>query len=293
MKHVILTNPYAGNKNNLKKANIVKKLLLKQGVSSEIIVSEYPGYFFEIVKKLSSKSKCRFYCIGGDGTINEVTSALVDTDSEIVVIPYGTGNDFVKVISKYMSMRKIVLNSLNNKPIKADIMKFNKNKYSINILSVGFDAMVGNNVNRFRLVPFVSGKTKYNLSILYTLFFNKNFKLKIRCNDEILKGKFTLVAISNGKYYGGGVCPSKEADITDGILNICIVDETSLLTKLRLLPKYKKGKHIGLKQIRMLKSDKISIVSTKKFPINVDGEISYVNKLNIKVLPSAVNIIKI
>ena len=44
----------------------------------------------------------------------EAISGIIGTDSEIVVIPGGTGNDFVKSVSKYMSMRKIVLNSLKN-----------------------------------------------------------------------------------------------------------------------------------------------------------------------------------
>ncbi|MEG2646065.1 MAG: YegS/Rv2252/BmrU family lipid kinase [Clostridia bacterium] len=293
MKHVILTNPYAGNKNNLKKAKIIQKLLDKKNIASEIIVSKYPKYFTKIASQMSQKEKCRFYCVGGDGTLNEIASGIVGCDSEIVLIPYGTGNDFIKITSKYKSMRKIISKSLKNDGTKTDILLFNKSNYSINILSIGFDAMVGNNINKFRWVPFISGKAKYNLSIIYTLFFNQNFKLKLRCDNEIFKGKFTLAAIANGKFYGGGICPCPEASVTDGKFNLCLVDETSIFTKLKLLPKYKKGNHLNLKQVHILKGEHLTIVSTRKFPINVDGEIYYTNKLSVKLLKKAVNIVNI
>lgn len=292
MDHIILVNPYAGRRNNAKKAIIIQKLLKKSSINSVIITSKYPGHLKNIVEKMTKDTKCRFYCIGGDGTINEVATGLINTNSEMVIIPYGTGNDFFKVISRHRSLRKIIEFSLKNSTTSSDIIKFNKNKFSINILSIGFDAMVGGNIDKFRWIPLLSGKAKYNLSILYTLFFNRNFKLKVRCDDKIFKGKYTLIAISNGKYYGGGVCPSRDANISDGLLDICIVSETNIFTKLLLLPKYKKGKHENLKQVTMIKAKEINIVSTKNFPINVDGEVSYTNKLKAGIQKNSVNVVK-
>lgn len=216
---------------------------------------------------------------------------ILGTDSEVVVIPAGTGNDFIRSISKYKSMRKIIINSINNSAKKVDVMKLNHNKYCINLLSVGFDAMVGKNVDKFRWLPFISGTTKYNLSIIYTLFKNKNFKLKLRINNNILKKNFTLVAISNGKFYGGGVCPSPEAKVNDGILDICSIDNTSFFTKLKLLPKYKASKHTKLNKTTMYKTKNIAIVSNKQFPVNVDGEIFYTNRLKCSIIENAINIV--
>lgn len=291
LEHIILVNPIAGRKKGEKYAIRIQKLLQKNNITSSIHVSKHPEHLTKLAKEFSSNNKCRFYSVGGDGTLNEIMQGIIGTDSEIVVTACGTGNDFVRSISKYKSMRKIITNSINTESKEIDIMKLNNNKYCINILSCGFDAMVGKNIDKFRWLPMVSGTVKYNLSIIYTLFQNKNFRFKIRLNDKVIKQNFTLVAISNGKYYGGGVCPSPDAKVDDGLLDICIIDSTSLLTKIILLPKYKSCNHTELKQVKMEKTNKITIVSNNKFPVNVDGEIFYTKKLKCEVMPKCVKIV--
>ena len=163
MKHVILANPVSGKKKGKIYATRVKELLKKNGINAEIIMSEYPKHLTKVAQELSKKDKYRFYVLGGDGTLNEVASAVVNTESEIVVVPCGTGNDFLRSISKYMSMRKIINISINKKAIPTDIISYGKNKYCINILNMGFDAMIASNIDKFRNIPFISGSNKYNL----------------------------------------------------------------------------------------------------------------------------------
>lgn len=292
MKHIILANPFSGNRKGKKHAIAIQKLLKKNGIDSEIVISEYPTHLTKVTKEYSSKEKCRFYSIGGDGTLNEIVTGMIGSDSEIVVIPSGTGNDFVKSISKYLSLRKIVNISLDSKAKKVDVIQINKNRYCVNVLNLGFDAMVAKNVDLFRKVPFISGKAKYNLSIFYTLLQNKNFKFKIRYDkNNIQKGMFTLVAICNGSFYGGGISPCKEANVSDGILNACIIDSTRVRQKLVLLPKYKKSEHYGNKKAHIVSSKDFSIVSTRKFPVSIDGEMIYTNRLKASILEKAVNVV--
>lgn len=293
MKHVIIVNPAAGHGNNEKYGYRIQKLLGKYAISSEIFLSKYAGHITEFVKAKSNVEDCRFYCVGGDGTLNEVVTGIVGTNSEIVVVPSGTGNDFVRSLySEHRSMRKIILDSLSKKATPVDVLKIGKDKYCVNILSAGFDSMVAKNVDKFRRFPFISGSVKYNLAIMLTLLSNKNFRFKMRIDKTtVIKQNFTLIAIANGRFYGGGVCPCPTADIKDGIVNVCAIDSTNLFVKLILLPYYKKGQHTELKQVHLYDSKEITIVAKKKFPANVDGEVFYTNRLNIKVIPGAINVI--
>lgn len=302
MKHYILVNPVSGNKKGIKHGISIKKLLKKYGIDATMVVSKYSGHLTEVAKDLSSKHTCRFYSVGGDGTLNEIISGMYGSDSDIVVIPCGTGNDFIKSISKYMSMRKIIAFSINASSTPTDILRLNDNKYCINILNAGFDAMVAKNVDHFRNVPFVSGKLKYNLAIFYTLLMNKNYKFKLRtyCNikDKMtpvnsLKQNFTLIAICNGKYYGGGIPPCPKANVLDGIIDICAVDSTRIRQKIIFLPKYTKGNHINLSKAHFYKAQKVHIVSNNEFPVSNDGEVFYTKKLSIDVLKGAINIVHI
>ena len=293
MKYYILANPYSGRKNGKKIAINVQKLLQKNNIKADIIMSQYPMHLTKVTKELSSKEKCRLYVIGGDGTLNEAVSGMVGTTSEIVIIPSGTGNDFVKSISKYMSMRKIVLSSINKKATPTDIIKVNKDKYCINVLNAGFDALVAKNVDHFRNIPFISGKMKYKLSIFYTLITNKNYYFKLRTNDNISKKNFTLIAVANGKYYGGGIIPCPQANVADGLLDVCAIDSTRVRQKIFLLPSYQKGKHMDNPLVKFYKSGKIHIVAKKKFPVSIDGEVFLTNKLNISVIQNSIHIVHI
>ena len=293
MEHYILANPYSGRKKGEKIAIAVKKLLNKNNIDAKIIVSEYPKHLTEVTKKLSSNKKCRFYVIGGDGTLNEAICGIIGSESEIVVIPGGTGNDFVKSISKYMSMRKIVLNSIEKESTPTDIIKVNNDKYCINILNTGFDALVAKNVDHFRNIPLISGKMKYNLAIFYTLITNKNYYFKLHTNDEIVKKIFTLIVVANGKYYGGGILPCPDAKVNDGILNIYTINSTSILQKIFLLPSYNKGKHIDNPKVKFYKTNKLHIVGKRIFPVSIDGEVFMTNKLNLSILEKKVKIVYI
>ena len=302
MKHYILVNPVSGNKKGLKHGIAIKKLLNKLNINSTIIVSKSKGDLKNIAKELSSKHDCRFYSVGGDGTLNEIVAGTYGSNSEIVVIPCGTGNDFVKSISKYKSMRKIIKNSVNISSTPTDLLRVNRNMYCINILNAGFDAMVAENLNHFRWIPFVSGKMKYNIAILYTLFMNKNYKFKLRTfckidgkmrNITTLKQYFTLIAICNGKYYGGGIIPSPQANVNDDILDVCAIDSTRVRHKVFLLPKYKKGKHVSLNKVHIQKAQKVHIVSNHPFPVSNDGEVFYTKKLSVEVIKNGINIVHI
>ncbi len=293
MEHIILINPVSGNKKGEKKGIAIQKLLKKNRIDAKIILSRFPKDLTNISKQYSSKEKCRFYVLGGDGSLNEVVTGIIGTDSQIVVIPCGTGNDFIKSISKYMSMRKIINSSVNIDATPTDVMKINNNMYCINILNCGFDALVAKNVDKFRNIPFISGKMKYNLSIFYTLVMNKNYKFKIRSNNEIVKKHFTLAAVCNGKYYGGGISPCPNANVTDGFLDVCLIDSTKVRQKIIFLPKYNKSKHIGLKQVKTFRTSSLHIVSNHDFPISIDGEVIFSKKLSIKILPQKINIVHI
>lgn len=293
MKHVILANPVSGKKKGKIYALRVKELLKKNNIEAEIILSEYPKHLTKVARELSQKEKCRFYSLGGDGTLNEIATGVIGTNSEIVVVPCGTGNDFLRSISKYNSMRKIINTSVNKKSLPTDVITFGKDRYCINILNMGFDAMIAKNVDKFRNVPFISGSAKYNLSIMYTLASGKNFKFKISSNEKSIKGRFTLAVVANGSYYGGGIKPCPNADVNDSLLDVCLINSTETFAKLKLLPKYKKGTHLNLKQVSIFKTKEIKIVSTRKFPVSADGEMYYMNRIHMKVLPKALNIVHI
>lgn len=85
--------------------------------------------------------------------------------------------------------------------------------------------------------------------------------------------------------------PCPMANVHDGKLDCCIISKTTLLQKLKFLPKFSKGKHANLNEVSFCSAKEIRIVSTRSFPVNIDGEIINTNRLHLKVIPNALNVV--
>lgn len=302
MIRLVVVNPYAGNKRGSKYAKIIEKVFenLKRDkfcIEDRIFIeyTEYVGHATEIVIEYGIMYKHEdivVYVLGGDGTVSEVATAINEKDNmSMVVIPKGTGNDFAKATNSYKSIRKIIKSSIESKPEKVDCISV-KGKVITNMINTGLDAAIAYNLKYFRNIPLISGKMKYNLSILYTVFTPRTYNIKMRIDGKIYKGKYTLVAVGNNKYCGGGINILPHAEISDGALDVCIIKNTSLLQKIKYLPKLTKGKHEGISLVEMLRTEKISVVSNKKIPVSFDGEVSYIKGFIAKVNKNTLNVIK-
>lgn len=301
MVRLVVLNPMAGSGKGIKYKDGIKKIfsnIQNEGLIPEdkvfIELTDYVGHATVIVKEYIEKyiEPIVVYVVGGDGTLSEVAGACKHIDRlSIVVIPRGTGNDFARVTNSYKSIRKVIRESIEGKLEKIDSIEIGKNT-CMNVLNAGLDAAIADNMNLFRKWPFISGSMKYKLAIAYTIFGARNYKLKIRVDDKIYKGMYTLIAIGNNKYYGGGVKALPDAKIDDGLLDICLIDSTTLFQKLIFLPKYSKGKHEDISLVKLLKGKEISVVATRKIPVSIDGEIVYTNKFKAKIEEKSVNIVK-
>jgi len=298
---LVIVNPMAGTGKGTKYVKGIEKIFLnikKEGLITEdkvfIELTEYVGHATHIVKDYLKEysEQIVVYVVGGDGTLSEVAQAIKYVDrASMVVIPKGTGNDFSRAVNLYKSMRKIIRSSLDNETQKVDTIRLGQ-RTAINVLNAGLDAAIADNMELFRKWPLISGSMKYKLAIFYTIFGAKKYRLKIRIDGKIYKGVYTLIAIGNNKYYGGGVKALPDAEIDDGKLNICIIDSTTLVQKLMFLPKFSKGKHAGLKIVKLLEGKEISVVSHRKIPVSIDGEIILTNRFKAKIEEKSVNIIK-
>ena len=95
MRHIFLLKPVDDDYDHHPFIETIREVM--QGYDYDIFMSTYPDHAKKIIKHY--KEPTRFYSVGGDGMLNQVIQGLVGTPHELVVIPYGTGNDFFKMIS--------------------------------------------------------------------------------------------------------------------------------------------------------------------------------------------------
>lgn len=277
MKHIFILNPVAGKGKTLKLVPDIHDYFRGRDEEYIIETTEYPGHATEIAAGYSSCEDCRIYSIGGDGTLNEVLNGMAESGSSLAAIPGGSGNDFIKSIIGSHHLKDIIKNVIGGKERLIDLAKVN-DKYYINITSLGFDAQVVLKTLNYKKLPLISGKMAYMLGILTSIIKCESHDMEIVIDGRPHKTKTLLVAVGNGKYYGGGMLALPKADINDGLLEICLVEEMKRLRILHLFPRYMKGLHETIPGVHFYRAKNVEIIPDKPVPMNLDGEVLLAGK---------------
>ncbi len=280
----------------------------------EFRYTEYPGHAGDIAREVSEKfgSRVTVVSCGGDGTINEVCNSLAFTNTPLICLPFGTGNDLSRTIygNKMPHLKNSLMTLDSFVPHKIDLIRIDSydamgnhlpmwSRYCINIASVGLDTRVQSNAKAMVASKPNSSfvrSTAYIKSAVSGIMKNRssNFSYKLELSTgetyESESGVNTLISICNGKYYGDGFCPAPNAQLDDGIIDVCAVDDVPFGKALSLLLKYRKGKHEGRQGIHTFRTTSGIITSTDpsyQLQGNYDGEDFFGHRIRFEVFPDA------
>jgi diacylglycerol kinase family enzyme len=270
MEHLFIVNPAAGKGNTLKIVPEIENLMKKLSFPYKIEITQAPGHASQIAEQYIKANKTiRIYSVGGDGTMNEILQPMVGTDASLGIIPAGTGNDFIKSFS----------------------MK--KDRYFLNIASVGFDADVVAMTGYLKRLPLIKGKVAYIGGILLSVIGLKKIEADFVIDGTALNTKTMLLsAFANGRYYGGGMMPAPNAVPDDGLIDFCIINDINRLKLLRFFPKFIKGTHIHMKEVLIKQCRSLEMKSPKPVHVNMDGELFRLSEAKIEILEKSLNFIK-
>lgn len=259
MKKIFIVNPTSGNGKSIKITNEIKKILTSDNDAFEIYYTSAPKEATDIAMSFSDDEQKIIYSVGGDGTLFEVVNGLAHSNNLLGIIPVGTGNDFVKMID-------------NDDPITyVDLCRMNEH-YFINIASVGIDAEIAKNKENM-VKKHVPKSLRYVASIVDT-FFKFDFPtIEANVNAKEINQPITILAICNGKYYGGGFKIAPQAIFNDGMFDVYLVDKLSKAKIPGLIMKLIKGTHEESNYVHKIQSNKVSVHSDIPLNCNLDGEI--------------------
>jgi len=286
MRFKLIINPVAGGKRGRSLTEKILERLRTWGISFEYEFSRYIGHATEIARR-SVKGVDAVVAVGGDGTVNEVLNGIFGYNIPLGILPVGRGNDFFRTISNSRILDVIL------KPF-LDIPKFNmvdvgrmNDRYFINVAGIGFDAMVAGISEPVRFL----GPVAYLGSALVGLLKNKGIRLKLNIDGNKIDMNALMIAIANGRYFGGKMLIAPEASPWDGKFDVCLIENASKLEVLKTLPKVYSGKHIYHPKVKTFKAEYLEITSTGNMPVEMDGEIFYTDRLKIEMIPRSVPLI--
>lgn len=262
MKKVFIVNPVSGGGKSKKIAEEIKLLLDNDNDDYEMYYTNAPREAIDIALKYKKKKEPHLiYSVGGDGTLFEVVNGISNSNNILGIIPAGTGNDFIKTIG----------NDNNEEITYVDLCRMN-DYYFINIASVGIDADIAHNKERMKNYH-IPNSMQYYASIVDTFFRFKPLHIKAEIDERVFNQDITILAICNGKFYGGGFKIAPNADFNDGIFDIYLADKLSKVKIPGLILKLIKGTHEESKYVHKFSSNKVIIHSDKNLNCNLDGEI--------------------
>lgn len=238
---------------------------------------------------------------GGDGSINEVAETIYFSKRKDIFfsfIPNGTGNDFSRYVYPKMNLKDIISNMGKIEKTNIDLIKIN-DKICVNSMAFGFESIILESSLRFKEKFPLLKKISYYMGIFMSLTKLKTieYKYNIKYSDGTVKSgkiKSILNSLNNGKYYGGGFTPSPNANINDNIIDYNYIEYINIFKLVSLIPKYKNGEHVNLdiSNNKKIISGRIFVEDEKEIVGNIDGNLYNFNKLEFKILPQAINLIK-
>lgn len=234
--------------------------------------------------------------VGGDGTVNEVASGLVETGCELAVIPRGTGVDFVRTygiptrlddavrvaltgVTHEIDAGRVVFRAWSGEPGEA---------WFVNVAGVGMSGAVAKRTNESSKA--LGGKASYLWSTLAVFARWQNTEVRVRVDDERRSGPMHEVIVANGRYLAGGMEMCPEAQPDDGLFDVLMIGDVTKADLVRTLPKIYRGTHLPHPKAELLRGTTVSVDSEETLPIQLDGEQPGTTPVRFDVVPRALRL---
>jgi diacylglycerol kinase (ATP) len=263
---------------------LASQVLGEHGFTVDTQATTGPGDAMRMAREAVDNGAARVVAWGGDGTVNEVASALVHTNVPMAIVPSGSGNGLALDLGVPFAPRKALTLAATGRDFRMDAGRVDDALF-FNIAGVGIDAIVA---ARFAQRGRRRGPLAYLQLAFVELIRRRTERYEICFEDERAEYHALLVAIANGRQYGNNLCIAPGARLDDGRLELVIVEQQTTSAIVRRLPslflgRLKPGGGVCMRSVRELR-----VRAEKPIPYHIDGEPRLgPMELNISVVPGA------
>jgi len=293
MKILLVYNPHAGHKRAGKWLPDVENAFIRNGVSFDLALTDYPEHGIEIVSRANLDAYDGIVAAGGDGTLFEVINGYFRNhrvhDIPLGILPIGTGNAFARDLSLDADHWQEAVKIISEGQLRSvDVGHFNshgQDYYFLNILGIGFVADVTKTASKLKSF----GNLSYTLGVFYRTIMLYADQMRITVDGRLIERACTFVEISNTRYTSNFLMAPR-AKIDDGLLDITIAGKLGRLKLLQSFPKIFTGDHIYLNEVETDQAKTIKIETDTAKVLTPDGELVGITPVEINCLPSAIRV---
>lgn len=201
----------------------------------------------------------------------------------------GTGNDFCRTLTSMKKPKEILKESLQYGTQKVDAIALN-DTYYINAACFGLDSVIANHVHDTPNIPLVPDSKSYIISILQNTMKYKDHSVTIYSDGKLLyQGNMILCTLNNAQYYGGGFQIIPHADIQDGYMDICVVDQVPKWKIPYMVERLVRHKLNGRKDVHYFRVKNAKVIC--QYACNIDGEEKQYDHYDFQIKPECLNIV--
>jgi diacylglycerol kinase (ATP) len=302
-KYRIIANPVAGSGAGARAIPKIIRLLNEYQIEYDLVKTECIGHGIELTRESVNHDFDVIVASGGDGTVNEIINGLMqakmagENPPAFGILGAGRGNDLAYSANVPHDLDQAVKTLAEDHRRCIDIGhvvggRYPEGRFFGNCVGVGFDAVTTIEVSK---MPRLGGFLSFFIAVLKTIFlYYKGPLIKVTYDHQEITQHCLMVSIMNGQRLGGGFWTAPDAEMEDGLLNLCIAREVTRRRILALIPYFLKGTQETQEEITMGKAAKISIRAIDGvLPAQTDGEILCTdgNQLEIEILPEQLEVV--
>ena len=276
----IIANPIAGNQKFSKQWKEIQQLLNSKNIDYSFVFTQFSKHEIELVQNAIQQGFRNIISVGGDGTLHNIVNGVMmqryvkSSDITIAVLPIGTGNDWIKTHNIPNNIKKAIDIISERKTILQDIGQIEiatgKISYFNNVAGLGYDGYIAKKLQELKRL----GSISYLIAGIYGFLFYKKSIFKIAMNQTIIETTCLMTMVSICKFSGGGMQFSKKGDPIDGLFDITIVKNITLLDLILNIKKLYNGKIVAHPKVATYKTNKIIVDPQNSKPfIQADGEL--------------------
>lgn len=277
---LVIVNPASGRPDGGRGWRAIEQALRQADVNFDVVHTQHPGHGETLARQALHDGLRHIVAVGGDGSVNEIvqgilTAGLPDTrEVTLAVAPQGTGNDWARSLGITRDPSRIAAMLAAGRTMLHDVgfIDFPETsgtrRWFINVAGAGYDAWVTERVPR----PVPSAFTYLRVA-LNGLANYRSPEFHITAGTETIVGRLLLAFVANARFCGNRMHVAPTASMDDGLFDVLAVQELSLLQVLPKLVKLYRGRILGDRAVRHLRTSTVRIATRPPVAVQADGQI--------------------
>jgi diacylglycerol kinase (ATP) len=225
---------------------------------------------------------------GGDGSMNAVADALVETGLPLGILPLGTANDLARTLQIPPDVETACRIITEGHVRKIDLGWVN-GKHFFNVASMGLSVRICRQLDANAKKRW--GVFAYLITTIKVLWQMRPFRAVIRSGNAQWSVRSVQITVGNGRFFGGGMAVSEDATIDDQRLDLYSIEVDRVWQMLGLFWALRRGQLAHVPQVRTLQGQEFEVRTRRPRWINTDGELTVRTPATFRTIPLAVTVV--